>query len=452
MALDAKSEALEKVRQIDGWLTDREAGALFDLAATSTGPIVEIGSWRGRSTSALALGSMAGANQPVIAIDSFIGVPPSDRPSATGWKPGWGSSGADILRANLNSIGINGLVRIVPKASAEAAPEIPECGVLFVDGGHDYETVRRDLDLYLPKVAAGGFVMLHDCDDGDLGVVQAADECLMAYPQDWRAVKRVDSAVIFQRRSSQRHTVMLAFPGNSLQWGAAKGLVQATLGANDVWLAQSGMGWDDMNRLWVDALNAQARGEITHFAMLHSDVVPSAGWVDVLVNELDDVDGDLISVVNALKDDRGVTSCGIGDKNNHWEPFRRFTVREILELPETFTVADTPHPERYLLHNTGCLVADLRKPVWRALDGDGCLKACFQFQIRARVLPTGELIHERESEDWYFSRKLAEIGAKTFSTRKVETVHLGTSGYPNSMPWGKYKNGDDDTRAKWGAA
>jgi len=397
----------------------------------------------------LALGSMAGNKQLVYAIDSFEGTPPDDRQSAFGVIPGWGSSSPERLRRNLDSVGVNGLVKIIAKPSCDAIAYVPCCGLLFIDGGHEYETVSRDLELYLPSVLPRGTVVVHDCWENDPGVVRAFDEKVMSNPQQWRISKRVDSAIIFENRPTSRHTVSLAFPGGNLDWQAAKGFMQATLGAHDVTLENSRMGWDDMNTLWVRALNAAAHGEVTHFAMLHSDIQPSAGWLDVLLGEMDDRDADMVSAVVALKNHHGLTSCGVGDLDNPWEPFRRFTTRELMEFPETFSIFDTPHPDRYLLHNSGCMVVDLRKPLWRTVDSDSCLKACFSFPIRARILPDGKVVHERESEDWFFSRQIAALGAKTFATRKVETWHFGNSGFANYFAWGDYQDGDEQTASKW---
>lgn len=445
--MTALESAMRAVTQIDGWLSPREAATLYDLASKSSGPIVEIGSWRGRSTAALALGSMAGNKQPVYAVDSFVGITRDDRPTCFGEKAGLASSTPAILRANLDSAGVNGLVRIVPKASHEAAPEIPDSlGVLLVDGDHSYEAVRRDLELYAPKVRLGGHIVLHDCHDADPGVAIAADELLTC--DKWRPRWRADTAVVWERRNSVRHSVLLGFPGSQLCFGAAKGLMQATLGAHEVKLEQSGMGWDDMARLWAYALNQAYLGKITHFAMLHSDITPSPGWIDLLIDELDDRDGDLISATAALKDDNGLTSCGIGDKDDPWGPFRRFTTTELMAMPETFGIADTPHPGRYLLHNTGCWVADLRKPLWRTTDANGVLLANFAFPIQARLQPDGSFRHERESEDWYFSRMIAGLGAKTFVTRRVSTIHYGQKGYRNDHAWGAMKS-DEATKQKW---
>lgn len=69
--------------------------------------------------------------------------------------------------------------RCMPLAafSADAAPAVPDrIGVLFVDGSHHYDSVRADLDLYVPKVVPGGFVYIHDYFDAYPGVIRAVDE------------------------------------------------------------------------------------------------------------------------------------------------------------------------------------------------------------------------------------------------------------------------------------
>lgn len=439
----SKLDTLKAAGKIDGWLTVPEASALYELAHDSTGPIVEIGSWQGRSTAVLALASMEGNYQPVYAIDPFATV----MTTATGELVE--ASSPEKLRANLDAAGVNGLVHIVAKTSESAVEQVPsEIDVLFVDGAHDYESAKRDLQLYAPKVRIGGRVAIHDCHEAEPGVVAAVDEVLSADPSKWRCRWRADTIVIFERCNTTRHKVLLGFPGGNMHYGAHKGLVTATLGAHDVYEEQSGMGWDDMNRLWCWALNQSAAGKITHFAMLHSDILPSPGWIDLLIDELDARHGDFISATAALKDENGLTSCGIGDANDPWNPYRRFTMSELMEMPETFDVSQTPHPDKYILHNSGCWVADLRNPLWRTVDKNNCLVADFAFPIRGRMLPTGDIIHERESEDWHFSRMIASLGLKTYATRRVSTIHFGTKGFRNDHKWGLMEH-DEATRARW---
>src|SRR5688500_180349 len=62
--------------KVHGWLTADEGDLLFRLARNVTarmGVIVEIGSWKGKSTIFLARGSLAGSRVRVYAVDPHTG-------------------------------------------------------------------------------------------------------------------------------------------------------------------------------------------------------------------------------------------------------------------------------------------------------------------------------------------------------------------------------------------
>lgn len=48
--------------------------------------------------------------------------------------------------------------------------------VLFIDGDHTYEGVKKDWEAWSPFVKKGGIVFFHDCDDTSPGVRQLWDE------------------------------------------------------------------------------------------------------------------------------------------------------------------------------------------------------------------------------------------------------------------------------------
>jgi predicted O-methyltransferase YrrM len=135
------------IADIPGWLTDEEGETLFDLARACTGKgvIVEIGSWKGKSTVCLALGSKAGASVPVYAVDPHADYRFGD------------------FKANVDRAGIAELVRPVASLSQAAADEFREpVEFLFVDGSHEYELVLEDYEKWVPKVVDGGWVAFHD--------------------------------------------------------------------------------------------------------------------------------------------------------------------------------------------------------------------------------------------------------------------------------------------------
>ena len=60
--------------------------------------------------------------------------------------------------------GLSDHCRILRMTSEEAAPQIPDAsvGLVHVDGNHDRAAVERDIELYLPKLTPGGFLVLDD--------------------------------------------------------------------------------------------------------------------------------------------------------------------------------------------------------------------------------------------------------------------------------------------------
>eukprot|EP00928_Gymnodinium_smaydae_P058060 TRINITY_DN41271_c0_g1_i1.p1 TRINITY_DN41271_c0_g1~~TRINITY_DN41271_c0_g1_i1.p1 ORF type:complete len:424 (+),score=52.19 TRINITY_DN41271_c0_g1_i1:193-1464(+) len=59
--------------------------------------------------------------------------------------------------------------------------------VIFIDGAHDYWSVKKDLELWWPRVRRGGFMAGHDFTMGDAGVMQAVWQ-FFSYPASGRQV------------------------------------------------------------------------------------------------------------------------------------------------------------------------------------------------------------------------------------------------------------------------
>jgi len=129
--------------EIHGWMHPHELQWLFDKASRMTS-VIEIGSWRGRSTHAL----LSGCPGDVWAVDHFQGS-----------RGELGSCHADALthdiqgefRANLKKFGDR--LHVMPMESEEAAKLFGEgeFDMVFIDGSHIEADVRRDLELWAPK-------------------------------------------------------------------------------------------------------------------------------------------------------------------------------------------------------------------------------------------------------------------------------------------------------------
>jgi predicted O-methyltransferase YrrM len=144
---DFKAHVKPLIADIPGWLTDEEGEALYELArrCRGIGVIVEIGSWKGKSTVCLGLGSRAGESVPVYAIDPHADYRFGD------------------FKTNVERAGISELVRPIASLSQAAADGFDEpIELLFVDGSHEYDLVLEDFEKWVPKVVDGGWVAFHD--------------------------------------------------------------------------------------------------------------------------------------------------------------------------------------------------------------------------------------------------------------------------------------------------
>lgn len=247
---------------------------------------------------------------------------------------------------------------------------------------------------------------------------------------------------------SERYKILLGHPHNGfITEGAARAMLRPAEN-HDVLVMPFGGSLlaAGFNYLLCAALNMYNEGKITHLAFLHADVAPADSWLDTFAQEMDEHKADLVSGVIAIKDGRGLTSTGVGQLDLEWAPKKRFTVKEILELPPTFSIADTGYPDDILLHNSGLWLADLRSEVFHQHDSGG--RGLVYFTIRDKIeFIDGKYVHNCEPEDWFFSRRLHEQGAKTFATRKVHIDHIGWAAYPNDKAWGQ--DTDEAYRHLW---
>lgn len=157
----AFDQALASVRDVDGWMTDAQAQRLWDRACDvgSSGSIVEIGSYRGRST--ILLATAAAPEVAVIAIDPHGG---NDRgPRQITGSVDEGEDDHERFHANLLAGGVDTRIRHVRLPSQDAGAEITDpVGLLYIDGAHRYGPARNDIRDWGRRVAADGTMLIHD--------------------------------------------------------------------------------------------------------------------------------------------------------------------------------------------------------------------------------------------------------------------------------------------------
>jgi Methyltransferase domain len=189
-------EALDAVRDIEGWLTDAQARRLWEGAGAVPAPgrIVEIGSFHGRSTILLARAAPEGSD--VVAIDPHAGTDRGPREWVTSSE--LGESDRRRFPANLERAGVAGRVRQVRLHSHDALGEvIGQVDLLFVDGAHRYRPVCGDLLRWGGRVRSGGTLFVHDA-FSSVGVTLALLR-LMVFARNWSWRGRTGSLAEYRR-------------------------------------------------------------------------------------------------------------------------------------------------------------------------------------------------------------------------------------------------------------
>ncbi len=151
---------------IDGWMTFPE---LFWLAkqAKQHKVIAEIGSFLGRSTRALA----DNTDGIVYAFDDWYG-PRGEGDSV--FDPQERETFFDRFIRNMN--GLENRVKPVRVSHSQINPDIcPD--MIFIDGDHSYEGVKRDIELWKRCAAPGALLCGHDI-TAFSGVARAVEELL----------------------------------------------------------------------------------------------------------------------------------------------------------------------------------------------------------------------------------------------------------------------------------
>lgn len=145
-------EARKGAMEAQGFLSEPEGMLLYRLARECRGRIVEIGSWKGRSTIWLAFGSKDGAGNKVVAVDPHMSSP--EMPQGNSFRD---------FKDNLERAGVFSMVEPVVKTSEEAAKGFKgNAGLVFIDGDHSYGHAKQDFELWFPKVEEHGIMAFHD--------------------------------------------------------------------------------------------------------------------------------------------------------------------------------------------------------------------------------------------------------------------------------------------------
>ncbi len=238
--------ALRAIAGVDGWLSQGQARRLWAAAGRvpERGRILEIGSYRGRSTIMLARG--AGKAVEVVAVDPHAG---NDRgPQEIEGFAREGREDREVFARNLEAAGVAGEVRHVALPSAAALSVVEGAlDLLYVDGAHRYRPAAADISRWGVRLRPGGTLLVHDA-FSSIGVTLAQLRHLAASGR-FRYIGRTRSLAEYRREdmTGRRRARSAARQLAQLPWFARNVAIKVALVTRLRGLARAlghrGRGW-----------------------------------------------------------------------------------------------------------------------------------------------------------------------------------------------------------------
>jgi MMP 1-O-methyltransferase len=193
-------------RRIDGWLTDKEADALFELTRWRTpqrdAVVVELGSWLGKSSILLAAGMRHKQNARLFCVDPF-GSDENPACQEQHYAPLISKMRRSLEQAfqrNIGRCGFSHMVHAKKGYSFEVIRSwVEPIDVLFIDASHGYEAVHRDVLEWAQFLKIGGTIALHDVSPNWPGPSRVMSEDLQ--PPYFEDLEQADSLTWAVKRS-----------------------------------------------------------------------------------------------------------------------------------------------------------------------------------------------------------------------------------------------------------
>lgn len=157
------------VDKIEGLLVPGQEKALMVMASKlkPNSTIVEIGSFKGKSTACIGLGAPKSAK--IYAIDTFKG-------NNKDFKEGVQFVGRGFFEKFIRNMTTAGILNKVHPTKGFSqtigARWNKKIDLLFIDGSHDFKDVKSDYEHFYPWVKDGGIIALHDVSKGHPGVLK----------------------------------------------------------------------------------------------------------------------------------------------------------------------------------------------------------------------------------------------------------------------------------------
>lgn len=155
---------------IHGWFDFQDIYQLALSRVNGSARFVEVGAYKGKSTAFMAVNILnSGKDIQFDVVDNFIG------------RTGQIMDNDYLYNVfNHNMQLVSDVINLYRKNSSDAAKKYQDESIdfVFIDARHDPDSVRSDINSWLPKVKKGGIIAGHDYTDKWPGVTNTVDELL----------------------------------------------------------------------------------------------------------------------------------------------------------------------------------------------------------------------------------------------------------------------------------
>ncbi|MBF0495588.1 MAG: class I SAM-dependent methyltransferase [Deltaproteobacteria bacterium] len=155
VSAQANQDDIRTIERVQGHVHRWELEQLYDLAGKTSGNILELGSFHGKSTLALLLGSKYRKNK-VYAVDPFIDT------NDQRWGYTLVNGEQDCQKFIENTTPWNDRLTFYRMKSVEVAWSNGPIDLLFIDAFHTYDDVKADFNHFFPHLSEEAIVVFHD--------------------------------------------------------------------------------------------------------------------------------------------------------------------------------------------------------------------------------------------------------------------------------------------------
>ena len=201
-------QAWERTSGVEGWLHKNEGRLLWETCERAVGSwpgpgtIVEIGAYKGRSTTLLGQYAQE-VGEDLIVVEPFWygeGEPGLDGRQEHDWMYTEHKFQADTYASYMANM--SGLPHtLIVEPSSRVNFNVYDIAMAFIDGDHTESGVLMDCYKIMPRVVVGGMVAFHDYRPDVFGVKPVVDWLLGEAQERWVLEGQESELVVVRRKS-----------------------------------------------------------------------------------------------------------------------------------------------------------------------------------------------------------------------------------------------------------